>query len=171
MTSINKEVTRDAKDLKSSLLTRADHFPIIAILSWLIIFGLETYFYNVTGNPETTYISGFFTWAIGIPLFILLRRRSISLKKYFQNIAPNNSSVTEKLIISESGISVSVSNYYEVTYDWRALTGTTKKKDCLYLYFAGYPLVLRLKHFTRDELDWIDHLLKKKTSKEVESNA
>jgi hypothetical protein len=53
----------------------------------------------------------------------------------------------------------------------KALSGTKKNKGCFHLYFAGYPLVLRFKHFTTEELDWIENLLKEKSNDPVGANA
>jgi len=104
MDKIEKTVSRNPKDSKSSLVYPNSIFLYLSIVSFIVIFGIETYYRNVTVEEGTIYITGFFTWVVGGVLLFAILRRKKSLGRYQAWVASNGGKVNERIRIDQSGL-------------------------------------------------------------------
>lgn len=65
MEPIIKSVVRKPDERRDRLILTVDRFAFLALLALLIIAGLEMYYQNRYGDPDTTYIGGFWTNGMG----------------------------------------------------------------------------------------------------------
>jgi hypothetical protein len=159
MEQITKTISRSPDDRKSRLILAVDRYAFLSVLALPIIAGLEMYYQNRYGDPDTTYIGGCWTLVYGISWFIAFRMRRASPKKLVALMKAQGRNVEESVTFSNEGFGASVTGYFTSQYAWASLSSFTDAKRHLRFTVAGIEFMLSKKHFTPAELEQIKQLL------------
>ena len=166
---IEKSIIRDVKDGKSSLIRSPDIFLNLSIFSFLVIFGIETYYRNVMGEPGTIYLTGFWTWVIGglLVFFIYQRRRSVGrFRDFFKN---SEGKIREILEISEAGLRHEIEGYAATDLSWTSLTTFKKTKSHIEVIIGGISLHIPRSILDEAETEALVTLLERKRTEQIGS--
>ena len=168
MNEIRKTIKREVNDRRRVLIW-SDSFVPLSIIGFIIIFCLETYFYNKTGDPDVTYITGMWTWIYGLWLAIFIYRRRASRKRFRIWLNKNNKKIEEELIISDDSITYRLVGYSSTAMHWTSIGSFKEHKKTIEIILAGLQLLIPKEILSDDEIKDVLKLLKQKKSEQSNS--
>ena len=158
-----EEIDLDKKMFaKAKWVVLFDEPVVYLVLAWLIIFGLETYYYNRNGNPGVLYISGFFSWVIGALLVQLLYRRIKRLKQTMhERSALMGGAIYRHVSINDEGLTIERERIDKTVHYWTGLSAFTMNKDGtgIKLIFGSVELGLSDKELGKDGVGKLNQFL------------
>jgi len=158
MEPISKSVFRKPGNRKDRLILTVDRSAFLAFLALPIIAGLEMYYQNRYGDPDTTYIGGFWTFVYGMGWLIAFLMRREGAKKFRAWLISQGKSIEETVRFTDSGFEASITGYFQSQYSWASLSAFTIGKRHIRLNVAGVEFMFPTKHFTPDEIHKIEAL-------------
>lgn len=162
MDIISKTITRKPRDRRRRLIFSVDQWPVFALIGLGIIAGLETWYRNRTGDPNTLYVAGFWTLVYGLSLLFAYLQRRKGPKKYVEWLRRGGMEARETVRFSEEGFEAAIDDYFAISCPWTSLTSFKVGRRWIRLTLAGIEFLLPAKRFTDDERAAIRALLERK---------
>ncbi len=127
-----------------------------------IIAGLETWYRNRTGDPDTLYVAGFWTLVYGLSLLFVFLQRRKGPKKYIEWLRRRGLDARETVCFSEEGFEAAIDHYFTISCAWTSLTSFKIGRRWRRLTLAGIEFMLPAKQFTEEEIETLRALLERK---------
>ena len=163
MQAITKNITRSPLDRKQRLLMPFTLYPALAWLGLFIIAGLEIYYMNRYGDPDTVYlIGGLCTLLYGAILITVYVKQRQSKSRLVAFSRQRGGMIEEGFVLDDEGIENYISGYFSQRLSWSALSKYRNRKRHIVMIVAGIHFLLLKRHFSDDELKGIDELLRLK---------
>ncbi len=162
MDTIQKTVIYKYKDRKESLFFTSDRRGQLNILTFLIIFGLETYYRNILDQNGVIYIGGLWTYAYGGVVLIMALIRNQAKKKVENIHKQHNNNVTESIHFTDEFLAVETAEYFYTKCYWETLTGFNETKNHLRIFLGDVEFFVAKKYFSPNELNQIRGFLQSK---------
>ena len=164
MQAITKIITRSPRDKKQRLLMPFTSYPSLAWLALFVIAGLEIYYLNRYGDPDTVYLVGGICTLLYGPILITVyikQRQSKSRLVAFSR--QSGGMIEEGFVLDDEGIESYISGYFSQRLSWSALSKYRNRKRHIVMTVSGNHFLLPKRHFSDHELKGIDELLRLKS--------
>jgi hypothetical protein len=163
MQAINKTITRSPLDRKQRLLIPYRLYPALAWFALFLIAGLEIYYLNRYGDPDTYYlIGGGCTLVYGILIIMVFYKHRQNVSRLVALSRKHGGMIKEGLIIDDEGIKNFVVGYFSQRLSWSALSKYRNRKRHIEMNIAGIEFLLPKHNFSDAEIECINELLRSK---------
>lgn len=165
MQAIETTITRLPLDKNRRLLIPYSIYPVLAWVAVVIIAGLEIYYLNRYGDPDTIYpIGGLCTLFYGVIMILTYYKRRQNISRLITFSRKQGGMIEEGLLLDDEGIKHFVVGYFSQRLAWTALANYSNRKRYIEINIAGIGFLLPRHNFSPNELDSINKLLKSKLS-------
>jgi len=163
MQKINKTITRSPLDRKQRLLMPYSLYPILAWFALFVIAGLEIYYQNRYGDPDTVYlIGGLCTVMYGTMIGLVYYKHRQNISRLVDFSRKHGGSIEEGLTLDDEGIEHFVVGYFSQRLSWSSLSKYRNRKRHIEMNIAAIHFLLPKQNFSDVELKAIDELLRLK---------